>query len=143
MAAAGLFLKKRTGAIFAYVAIAAVVNIALNYLLIPRFGVSGSAIATLLSFAVLLVIAMLIGRSELTIPFPLLALVVSVFAFGASCVLAAHVTSGSPWLDLFLHTAVVLVVYPVIALGLDPRLRRSAREMAQIALGRWRQWRGG
>ena len=142
VAAAGLFLKKRTGTIFTYVAVAAAVNIALNYLLVPRLGISGSAVATLLSYAVLLAIALLVGRSELTVPFPAKTLLISAFAFGASCVLATYVTSGSPWLDLFLHTAVVLVVYTVIALGLDVRLRASAIDTVQIARTRWHQWRG-
>lgn len=136
VAAAGLFLKKRTGAIFTYVAIAAAVNIALNYLLVPHFGIAGSAIATLLSYAVLLATAMVIGRSELTVPFPARSLVVSAFAFGASCMLAARMTSGSPWFDLVLRTAIVIAIYGGITLTLDAGVRDSVRELARMVRNR-------
>jgi O-antigen/teichoic acid export membrane protein len=49
----GMFLTNRTGLIALVGAIAAVVDLVLNYVLILRFGMMGAAWATLLSFAVM------------------------------------------------------------------------------------------
>lgn len=138
VAAAGLFLKKRTGAIFIYVAVAAAVNIALNYLLVPRFGISGAAIATLLSYAVLLAIALFVGRSELSIPFPTKTLIVAGIAFGASCWVSTLVATGLPWLDIVLHSVIVAALYGGITLTFDARLRDSVRELARMVHDRLR-----
>jgi O-antigen/teichoic acid export membrane protein len=49
----GMYLASRTGLIGAVSSIAAVVNIVLNYLLIPRFGMYGAAWATVAGFLVI------------------------------------------------------------------------------------------
>lgn len=48
-----LYAEKRTGVVGAVTVAGAVINVALNLLLIPRFGVAGAAWATVLSFALI------------------------------------------------------------------------------------------
>jgi len=49
----------------------AVVNISLNYWLIPTMGINGAAIATLSSFGIGSILSVIIGRQHFTLPFPL------------------------------------------------------------------------
>ena len=62
-------IKARTKYQVVIVAIAAVVNIALNYWWIPIFGVMGSAYATLMAYAITLGLSMHLGRKFIKIPF--------------------------------------------------------------------------
>jgi O-antigen/teichoic acid export membrane protein len=58
----GIFLKKKTYWYPIMNSIAAAVNVGLNFLLIPRFGILGAAMATLASFFVLPFLAYLISQ---------------------------------------------------------------------------------
>ncbi len=49
----------------------AVVNLSLNYWLIPTMGINGAAIATLSSFAIGSILSVIIGRKHFTLPFPI------------------------------------------------------------------------
>jgi O-antigen/teichoic acid export membrane protein len=49
----------------------AVVNLSLNYWLIPTMGINGAAIATLSSFTLGSVLSAIMGRKHFTLPFPL------------------------------------------------------------------------
>ncbi len=50
----------------------AVVNLSLNYWLIPTMGINGAAIATLSSFAIGSILSAIIGRKHFTLPFPIM-----------------------------------------------------------------------
>ncbi len=52
------------------VAIAAVANLGLNLLLIPRMGIPGAAWATLVAYVIALVVSRLLGRRALLLPIP-------------------------------------------------------------------------
>lgn len=56
--------------IFKIAGVIAVLNLILNYLLIPRFGMQGAAIATLLSFMLSVTLGYILGRRVFPIPFP-------------------------------------------------------------------------
>lgn len=135
IAAAGLFLKKKTLSIFWMIGGAAVVNILLNYALIPIFGLSGAALATLITFAALLATALVAGRSELTIRFPTRTFVVCSIAFVASAWCTTSLRSHSPWIDLVVHTAICAPLFAIITLGADATLRRNVVEL----FGRFRE----
>ena len=130
IAAAGLFLKKKTLSIFWMIGGAAAVNILLNYALIPVLGLSGAAIATLVTFAGLLATALIAGRTELTITFPTWTVLVCTLAFVASWFASGFVASGSPWIDLVLRSAISAPLFAAITLGLDAKLRANVRELA-------------
>ena len=54
--AIGLNITKKMGAIFPVTAISAVLNLILNYLLIPQYGMMGAAVATLISYLLMAVL---------------------------------------------------------------------------------------
>lgn len=57
--------------IFKIAGVVAVLNVALNYWLIPKMGMQGAAIATLLSFMISVSLGFIFGRRVFPIPFPL------------------------------------------------------------------------
>jgi len=59
-----MILENRMKTLFAFQAIGAVVNLALNILLIPRFGITGSALATLISYWVWITVLSAIVTSQ-------------------------------------------------------------------------------
>jgi len=50
--AAGLYIKKNTKGLMVWGAIAAVINIALNLIVIPKYGIVGAAVVTVISYAI-------------------------------------------------------------------------------------------
>ena len=66
-----LFLAKRTARLVLVNFTAVVVNVVLNYLLIPPYGIVGAAIATLATFALLAVMGMLASRRSAGVRFEL------------------------------------------------------------------------
>lgn len=64
-----LYIEKRTGRILLINAIALATNLALNVVLIPRFGIVGAAIATAIGFGCLAGMGMLAAKSLLSVPF--------------------------------------------------------------------------
>lgn len=63
-------LSRRTGLLLAAMSIPALTNVALNLILIPRYGVQGAAWGTTASFAIGLIASALIGRRVLPLPIP-------------------------------------------------------------------------
>jgi O-antigen/teichoic acid export membrane protein len=70
MTGAGLFIARRTRRVMAIVMTGATLNIALNLVLIPRLGIVGSAIATLVSYAATAFLFAWAGRSFLRVTLP-------------------------------------------------------------------------
>lgn len=136
VAAAGLFLKKRSSSMFALVAAAAALNLLLNLILIPHYGLVGAALATTLAFAALLGLALWKGRSELRVGFPWWTLVVCALAFVVSDLAAMSLRTGSPWTDLPLHSAVAVGIFVTIVATLDPAVRDSVRTLLPRLLAR-------
>jgi O-antigen/teichoic acid export membrane protein len=64
----GLMLSGRTGLTLPLNAAAAVANVVLNFILIPRFGIIGAAMATTFSFALLAIINYLVSYRVYPIP---------------------------------------------------------------------------
>jgi O-antigen/teichoic acid export membrane protein len=141
IAATGPSIVKRTGPTGIALTAAAVLNLAFNFLLVPRFGMLGSAVATLIAQTV--TPAYLFYRSQALYPIP--------YRFGAGVgIVAAALTTiaigaqldlASPWagaavklalLALFLPLPFVLgVVTPAQARGVVSRLRaRGVRAAA-------------
>jgi O-antigen/teichoic acid export membrane protein len=101
-------------------AVAAVVNILLNWVFIPRWGAIGAASATLLSFLLALCLSVLLGRRLIDIRFEgldLLKIIVGSAIMAAILMIpAAHYT----WLSLVLQIMLGVVVYLCAMLILNP-----------------------
>ena len=95
----GFTLPHRTGANVVVVGVGAVLNIALNFLLIPAWGIIGAAIATIASYALVLVVSLIVTRRWIALPWPVRDSVKVV----AACLLAAPVIAYGASLDDMVH----------------------------------------
>lgn len=73
-------LSKKTAWVFVATAIAGVVNLAANFLLIPRWGMYGAAWATVLGYSVMLITVVFASLPLFRFPFPVATLVRTVLA---------------------------------------------------------------
>lgn len=131
---AGLYIHKQNRRIVAYVLVAAVMNVVLNLLLIPRFGIAAAALTTLSGYAFLALAAWRLGQPLLRLRFPLGAalryaamaaamygLVVAMPAPGGVAGIAARVVAGA-------------CAYAVLAFAFDAEARELVlRLRARVA----------
>ena len=131
----GLLLRKRSSVVFVITGFAAALNVALNFVLIPRYGYMGSAWATAASYVVL-AIARYMWCPRGLMRFPDLRTVG--LAVGSALLLLAVVEGTdmfgvhAPWPRLFVGGGLFVALYALPIWLLDPRLRKMAR-----------QWRSG
>ena len=126
-------LGRRPGLFTAAMAVPALSNIALNLVLVPRFGVIGAAWGTAASFAIGAAVAALLGRRALHLPMPWPTLVRSAFAAAVMAAAVSAVPAHGGWAELLLKAAVGAVVYGLAVLVLDPGARRTASGLLRIA----------
>ncbi|HLJ90403.1 MAG TPA: oligosaccharide flippase family protein [Candidatus Angelobacter sp.] len=122
---AALLIHKKTGTMTALVVYACVVNVLLNIVLVPRIGLQGAAIATLISY---LLLVLLMGR----VSFRLMPLQLSYSGFAWN-VVAASVTYfllrsielRSALLSAAVKSLSAMIVYSLLVCLLNPVVRRQ------------------
>jgi O-antigen/teichoic acid export membrane protein len=113
IAATGPSIVKRTGPTGVALTAAAVLNVGFNFLLVPRFGMSGSAVATLIAQTV--TPAYLFHRSQALYPIPYrfgagIGIVVAALALIA---LGTQLTFDSPWVGAAVKLAMLALFVPL------------------------------
>jgi O-antigen/teichoic acid export membrane protein len=130
---AGLYLQKRSKTIMLLVLLTAVMNLGLNYLLIPRLGILGAGASMLISYTCLMLAGATLGRRSLRLALPLGAL----FKFGGIAVamylLVTRIDLHSDLATMLARMAAGLLLYAGLTLALD----RQAREGVQYLRSRW------
>ena len=132
---AGLVIHKKTRILVKIILYAAALNIALNFLLIPRIGTQGAAIATLISYAVFL--AMIVRASlaimplRINIPGCLRYLVAAV----TSVALVSLIDCSSPFINLFVRGTLCVSIYGATLYAIDQRFRTMVTNLVP-SLGR-------
>jgi O-antigen/teichoic acid export membrane protein len=122
----GIGVSKRAGYYPMITAVVAIVNVAANFLLIPRFGMMGAAWATLASYAVMAALGAVISQRLYAIPFERARLVA--FAVGAGAVYALG-QLAPPALGAAIAWKAALVAVYAAAVALEVRRpRREDRE---------------
>lgn len=135
----GLLIFKKTRTMARLIIYAAVLNIAMNIVLLPRIGLQAAAIATLVSYAFFFLITM--RASFKLLPFPLegAALVRYLLAAGATAVVLSRVEIGNAFLNVGIKGFLGVVLYVGILCLIDPRLRGVAARWDWSAWQRSRQ----
>jgi O-antigen/teichoic acid export membrane protein len=132
----GIYLEKKTTTIPLMVGGAAVLNLVLNFLLIPRFGMMGAAIATAVSMLVLPIASYFVSRRYYPIQYDLVRIAKPFLAAVPLYVASLYITNESTVLEGLLR-ATTLLGYPVLLYALRfyaPGELRSARSMAGSVL---------
>lgn len=134
-------LGKKTKLLLAAMAIPAGMNVVLNLILVPRFGLMGAAWATAASFGLGLLATQMIGRRVMALPIPWDSVVRCSVASGAMALVVARLPAVGGFAELMLDAAVGALVYAAAALTLNAagvrdvamRLLTQARERKATA----------
>ena len=112
-------LGRRTRLLLVAMTLPALANVGLNLILIPRMGVSGAALATVISYGLGIVASAALGRRAIALPVPWSA----VARCGAATAIMAAVVMAIPayggGMELFAKAAAGVVVYAVMAWFFD------------------------
>ena len=111
---AGLYLKKKTVMILLIMLSAVVINILLNIYLIPLYGPSGAAYATLVSCVVVVLLTIIASYRYITVTIQPLSLIYYLSLSGLMFVIITQISLQILWVDML---AKVVVAGAVIALG--------------------------
>ncbi len=122
-------LGKKTKWLLIAMAIPAGMNVILNLILVPRFGVMGAAWATAASFGFGMVATMLIGRRVVALPIPWESLARCGVATGIMALAVAQLPAFGGFGELVLDAGVGVIVYAAAALTLN------AAGVRTVALG--------
>src|SRR5262249_8967819 len=135
---AGLFIHRKTRRIMAIVVCCAALNIGLNLGLVPRMGIVGSAIATLVSYSVTAIALGTAGRRLLRVPIPWSTILRA--AAGAAVVYFAivHLLAGHRLFTVAVRIVLGTPIYVILMVLVDA----DARAMLQKPIDRLRKLRG-
>lgn len=131
-------LGKKTRLLLIAMAIPAGLNVVLNLILVPRFGLMGAAWATAASFALGLLATQFIGRRVLPLPIPWDSLVRCGVATGAMALVVARLPAIGGFAELMLDASVGGIVYAIVALTLNAA---GVRDVAMRLMTRARERR--
>ncbi|MBZ0168809.1 Polysaccharide biosynthesis protein [Candidatus Methylomirabilis lanthanidiphila] len=108
----GIYLQRKTGYLLPLFTIPAALNIGLNFVLIPRFGMMGAAWATLVCYAVMIVLTLTISQRIYYIPYEYVR--ISKVILGA-CMLATFgsLASEVPFLTRIAVKTTLLMAFPL------------------------------
>jgi O-antigen/teichoic acid export membrane protein len=139
MVAAGLFIHRKTKQIMTVVLSAAVFNVGLNIILVPRIGILGAAIATLVSYVLASCALAFAGRRFLPVKLPWATVGRSGVAALAMYLSVLSLAPGGHLLTVAARVVVGAPIYVALIVLIDP----DARLLAAKAAGRLRRLVGG
>jgi O-antigen/teichoic acid export membrane protein len=126
---AGLFIQKRTKTIMILVAGSALINVASNLVLVPRLGILGAAVSTLVSYAAIFVMFAVAGRRHLFVRMPWGTLARAGFAAVAVFVVLHYLVPGRRFVTVGVRAAVGAVMYPVLIAAIDADARALLKKL--------------
>ena len=125
---AGLFIHKRTRQIISIAMSCAAVNIVLNLVLVPRLGITGAAVATLVSYSMSAVLFAVVGRHLLTVRIPWRTILRAGAASAVMYLAVAFIMPGQRLLTVAVRASLGACVYAVLIVLIDPDARNVARQ---------------
>ncbi len=131
-------LGKKTRHLLVAMAIPAAMNVVLNLVLVPRFGLMGAAWATAASFALGLAATRIIGRRIMALPIPWDSLIRCSIATGVMALVVARLPAIGGFPELMMDAFVGGLVYAAAALTLNAA---GVRDVAMRLLGQARDRR--
>jgi O-antigen/teichoic acid export membrane protein len=135
MVGAGLFIHRKTRTIMVIVLACAGLNIGLNFILIPRLGIIGAAVATLVSYAATSLAMAVVGHRLLAVRIPWGTLARAGAAAAVMYAAVVFLAPGRRFLTVGVRAAVGAVVYG----GLMALIDADARAIVTRALARLRR----
>lgn len=123
---AGIFIHKKTKLILYFAAGAGILNIILNYILIPIMGIVGAAVATLISYIFLIVLANIFSSKFLTIRLNYRG-IIKYIAASIMAVILLHFINIEVFGGIILKILIGILFYAAVMWVLDTRIRQKVR----------------
>lgn len=119
----GLMIYKRASKIASATFYACVLNIVLNMILLPRIGLVGAAIATMISYAAIVVFLGYQSLGVLPYKLELTAFARYCIVGGAASWLILQIPIESPLLSAIVKASLILIAYAVVLFAIDKHVR--------------------
>jgi O-antigen/teichoic acid export membrane protein len=113
----GLQITKSSATMGVLIAIAAIFNLGLNMLLIPLFGLYGSAVSTLLSQILMFALFYIVANKKYPIPYELKNIAVLIVS-GICLILISLLTRSWPLIARLIFKSLLLISYPFLLIPL-------------------------
>jgi len=137
----GLTYHRKTGMVPVIVVVCGLLNLGLNILFIPEFGYIAAAVSTLASYALLLLLMILVSRRLFTWKFPLKSLLnaaLASVAMGATAFYVGRHLTSHAWLNLGVAAFLGATVYGILLLLLK-ELRPQEEAILKNIVSAWRR----
>lgn len=99
--------------------VVALLNVILNFYLIPKIGMKGAAIATLSSFIIGAVLSAILGRKHFSLPFPIRDFMKIAIATAFMALLLWLIKDNRGWVWLLIQLLLGIISYAVMVLGFN------------------------
>jgi O-antigen/teichoic acid export membrane protein len=126
---AGLLIQKKTGTMALAMTVSAIFNIILNCIFLPIVGLPAAAWTTLVSYVVFTVLLAYLSFKYLPLDIYWRSIARYVIAAAAAWTAGTWTNFGAPILNLFGKSAAALLVYIIVLLMLDRRLRDGVTDL--------------
>jgi len=123
---AGMFIHKKTKMILYFTVSAGSINIILNYVLIPIMGITGAALATLISYVFLIVLANIFSSKFLTIRLNYQG-IIKYIAASIVAVLLLRFINIEIFLGIIIKLLIGLLIYSAAMWSFDVRIRQKVK----------------
>ncbi len=133
---AGLLIHKQTAKMATILVVSAVLNLVLNWFLIPYLGLQASALATLAAYFICTVWLAFASFRLMPLRISAGALVKYGLATSLAWIAAASLDLGSPILNLAAKGVIATTIYFLLLYAIDSRIRRWTITLLRIALRR-------
>ena len=128
MSRQGLYIHKKGKILMLLTMLSATVNVILNVILIPKYGITGAAIATLVSFVLLATSNKIISSKIFDIAIPW----ISILKFGIAAAFMyatlSQIIFSSMILTLVLQIVTGAIIYSILVLLIDVQTRDIAKD---------------
>jgi O-antigen/teichoic acid export membrane protein len=124
---AGLYLEKKSTHILAIMLTALVVNIAMNMVLLPTYGATGAAVATLVACIVSTALTIRYGFRYVRIRVDYSAMLYYLLASAAMGWVVLQIDTAHEWVNLAARTAVGAAIITLAVLGREHEIRTQIR----------------
>ena len=132
---AGLIIHKKTMTMAKVISFSAALNVGLNIFLIPRIGVKGAAIATLISYAVFLALIIRASSKVLPLRVDFLSCLRYLVAAGVTVLLASQIKISSNFISLVVRGPASVATYAIVLFLLDRNFRDLVKGAMESVTG--------
>jgi len=125
----GLFIRKKTYLYKDIMIITCLLNIGLNIILIPMFGIIGAAQATLISYIFYTIVITYYAFKEFRFPIDYAHIMLYLFAAATMYLVMKSIDNGTPFVNLLTRIPAGAIFYAILIMALDRDIRNAAFRM--------------